>query len=81
MRDAIDDVKACREALGLSQPRFAERYGLHPATYRQWEQGRRKPDLAAETYLRLIAFAPAMVAHLLPGVRASETACARPDAG
>jgi putative transcriptional regulator len=65
METAVAAAKACRNRLGLSQGQFAERFGLHPDTYKQWERGRRKPDQAGATYLRLIAGAPATIAlHL-----------------
>jgi putative transcriptional regulator len=44
---AAPDVAAIRKRLGLSQERFARRFGLSPATVRDWEQGRRQPDAPA----------------------------------
>jgi DNA-binding XRE family transcriptional regulator len=32
-----------RESVGLTQPQAAERAGISPRTYQQWEQGRQKP--------------------------------------
>jgi DNA-binding transcriptional regulator YiaG len=52
------DVRAVRAATGLTQDRFALEYGLDPATLRNWEQGRTRPDLTARSYLRLIAEDP-----------------------
>ena len=48
------DVQAIREKTGLSQLRFAERYGFNPRTLQQWEQGRTKPDRAVRAYLMVI---------------------------
>ncbi|MGO8739323.1 helix-turn-helix domain-containing protein [Rhodoblastus sp.] len=55
------DVAAIRKKLGLSQDRFARRFGLSPATVRDWEQGRRQPDAPARNLLRVIEYAPETV--------------------
>jgi len=61
MAEGEVDVLAVRAATGLTQERFALEYGLDPATLRNWEQGRTRPDLTARSYLRLIAEDPAGV--------------------
>lgn len=38
------DVKAIRRRLGLSQRRFAERFGFKLDAVQNWEQGRRGPE-------------------------------------
>jgi putative transcriptional regulator len=38
------DVRATRRRLGLSQAEFASKFGFQPATLRNWEQGRTRPD-------------------------------------
>src|ERR671913_1412125 len=48
------DVTAIRKRLGLSQARFAKRFHLSPATIRDWEQGRRRPEGAARVLLTII---------------------------
>jgi putative transcriptional regulator len=48
------DVAAIRKKTGLSQARFAHRFGLSPAAIRDWEQKRRNPDAAARTLLIVI---------------------------
>ena len=48
------DVKAIRARLGLSQSRFALRFGFTPAAVRNWEQARRQPDAAARALLTVI---------------------------
>jgi putative transcriptional regulator len=48
------DVAAIRRRLGLSQARFASRFGLSAATVRDWEQKRRNPDQIARTLLTII---------------------------
>lgn len=57
-------VRLARERLGLSQGGFAERMRLPAATLRDWEQGRRMPDAAAITLLRLAAGAPLAIQRL-----------------
>ncbi|MBY0621560.1 helix-turn-helix domain-containing protein [Sphingomonas ursincola] len=49
----MPDVRAMREALGLSQRAFASAYRIPLATLKGWEQGRRHPGASA--YLRVIA--------------------------
>ena len=61
----VPNVKAIREALGLAQRDFAERYHLSLATVRDWEQGRYQPDQAARTLLLLIAREPDLVERAL----------------
>jgi DNA-binding transcriptional regulator YiaG len=48
------DVRELRERLGLTQEQFALRYGLDLDAVRNWEHKRRTPDLAAQSYLRVI---------------------------
>ena len=62
---AAVDVAAIRKSLGLSQQKFAERFGLTPALVRDWEQKRRNPDQAARTLLTVIARNPDAVAEAL----------------
>ena len=45
------DVKAIREKYGLSQIKFAKLLGISPATLRNWEQGRRRPEGPARILL------------------------------
>ena len=61
------DVKAIRARSGMSQAKFASRYGFSPATLRNWEQGRRQPDVAARAYLLVIASEPEAVDRALSG--------------
>lgn len=55
------DVKAVRERLDLTQEQFALHYGLELDAVRNWEHGRRKPDTAAQSYLRAIRNDPVAV--------------------
>lgn len=60
-------ARRARAAAGLSQTAFASRYGIPVASLRDWEQGRRVPDAAAQSYLRVIARLPGPVAEALSG--------------
>jgi putative transcriptional regulator len=61
------NVAAIRKRLGLSQGRFAKKFGLSAATVRDWEQGRRQPDAPARNLLRVIDYAPETVERALAG--------------
>lgn len=54
----MPDVRAIREALGLSQQAFASALRIPLATLKGWEQGRRHPDATASAYLSIIARMP-----------------------
>ena len=45
------DGRAVRAATGLSRAEFARRLALDPRALQNWEQGRRRPDRAARTFL------------------------------
>lgn len=55
------DVAAIRKKLGLSQQRFAVKYGFSLGTLRHWEQGQRVPDGAARVLLAVIEKEPEAV--------------------
>ncbi len=57
----VPDVKAIRRRLGLSQARFAARFGFSVRTVQQWEQGRAIPDRPARILLKVIEAAPETV--------------------
>jgi putative transcriptional regulator len=59
------DVRAVRQKLGLSQTRFAARFGFTAATVRNWEQGRTQPDGPARVLLAVIAHHPEAVEDAL----------------
>jgi putative transcriptional regulator len=59
------DMKAIRKHTGLSQDKFATVYGLEATAIRDWEQGRRKPDRAAQTLYRIIQKDPEAVRALI----------------
>ncbi|MDR3424090.1 MAG: transcriptional regulator [Alphaproteobacteria bacterium] len=55
---SVPDVKAIREASGLSQSEFSSIYNIPLATLKGWEQRRRYPDATASAYIRTIALFP-----------------------
>lgn len=59
------DVRQVRAITKMSQPKFASAFNLSVTTVRDWEQGRRQPDKASATYLKLIAADPVAVQKLL----------------
>ena len=59
------DVAAIRKRTGLSQTRFAERFGFAVSTVRDWEQGRRQPDRSARILLTVIEKEPDAVKRAL----------------
>lgn len=58
-------ARRARAATGLSQNAFAARFGIPAGSLRDWEHGRRAPDAAARSYLRVIARMPDAVAKAL----------------
>jgi DNA-binding transcriptional regulator YiaG len=56
LRLADIDVVALRRKLGLSQARFAHRFGFPVATLRHWEQGKRRPRGCALALLHVIDY-------------------------
>jgi putative transcriptional regulator len=59
------DVRSVRRKLGLSQSEFAARFGFQPATVKNWEQGRTRPDGPARVLLAVIARHPEAVEDAL----------------
>src|SRR5436309_1898320 len=59
------DVRQVRLGMGLSQSQFATRFGLPPATLRNWEQGRSQPDAPTRVLLAVIAKHPEAVEDVL----------------
>jgi putative transcriptional regulator len=59
------DVRALRRRLGLTQAAFAARFGFSQGAVRNWEQGRRRPEGAARTFLKVIEREPEAVARAL----------------
>jgi putative transcriptional regulator len=59
------DVRAVRTKMGLSQAQFATKFGFPPATLRNWEQGRSRPDTPTRVLLAVIAKHPEAVEDVL----------------
>jgi DNA-binding transcriptional regulator YiaG len=59
------DVKRIRERLGMTQEQFALSFGLDVDAVRNWEYGRREPDLAAKSYLTVIDREPELAQEAL----------------
>ena len=59
------DVKAISEKVGLSQAKFANQFGFAVDSVRNWEQGRRQPDVAARAFLMVIDREPDAVRRAL----------------
>jgi putative transcriptional regulator len=58
-------VAAVRKQLGLTQEAFAAALSIPVATIRNWEQGRTRPDPAAQSLLRAVARDPEAVLRAL----------------
>ena len=59
------DVRHVRMKMGLSQAQFAIKFGFPPATLRNWEQGRSRPDTPTRVLLAVIARHPKAVEDVL----------------
>jgi len=59
------DVRKVRRSMGLSQAQFSTKFGFPPATLRNWEQGRSRPDATARVLLAVIAKHPEAVEDVL----------------
>lgn len=63
------DVSKVRRQMGLSQTQFALKFGFPPATLRNWEQGRVRPDTPTRVLLAVIAKHPQSVEDVLKDIR------------
>jgi putative transcriptional regulator len=59
------DVRKVRKKMRLSQAQFATKFGFPPATLRNWEQGRSRPDAPTRVLLAVIAKHPEAVEDVL----------------
>jgi putative transcriptional regulator len=59
------DVRAIRQALGLTREEFAARFGFAKATVQDWEQRRRQPERSARVLLKVIEHEPDAVRRAL----------------
>jgi putative transcriptional regulator len=67
--DSIEDVRALRTRLGLSQDAFAARFGFSVGAIRQYESRRRIPTGPVRILLRVIAREPDAVIRALTDSR------------
>ena len=58
-----------RAKLGLSQTKFAERFGLLVSVVKDWEQARSVPDAAARALLSTIEHMPSAVSRAIDRTR------------
>lgn len=65
----VSEVKALRFRLGMSQEKFAQTFQLSLTAVRDWELHRSKPDLAARSFLKVIAANPKAVITALAAAR------------
>ena len=63
------NVSKVRRQMGLSQTQFALKFGFPPATLRNWEQGRVRPDTPTRVLLAVIAKHPKSVEDVLKDLR------------
>ncbi len=63
------DVAEVRHRMGLSQSQFAMKFGFPPATLRNREQGRARPDASTRVLLAVIAKHPESVNDVLKDFR------------
>jgi len=54
-------IVRAREKSGLSQAKFAELLGVSVRTVQDWEQGRREPNAAAKTLLKVAELHPTIL--------------------
>src|SRR5947209_10518870 len=59
------DVASIRKRSGLSQNAFAAKFGIAPATLKDWEQRRRDPEGPARALLLIIDREPEAVTRAL----------------
>ena len=59
------DVRRVRLKMRLSQTEFAGKFGFPPATLRNWEQGRSRPDAPTRVLLAVLAKHPEAVEDVL----------------
>jgi putative transcriptional regulator len=54
-------IVRAREKSGLSQAEFAQLLGVSIRTIQDWEQGRREPNAAAETLIKVAELHPSVL--------------------
>ncbi len=61
----VPDVRRIRLGTGLSQAKFAAKFGVPLASLKDWEQGRRTPAHGTQTLMRIIQHEPEAVDRAL----------------
>lgn len=61
----VPNPRQIREDLGLTQREFAKQFEISLDNIRDWEEGVRRPDSTAKTYLRVIQQNPEAVREAL----------------
>lgn len=59
------EIRTIRTSINMSQAVFARSFQLSLDTLKGWEQGKRKPDVAAVNFLRMIKADPEFVQRTL----------------
>ena len=59
------EIRTIRKSVNMSQVVFARSFQLSLDTLKGWEQGKRKPDVAAANFLRMIKADPEFVQRTL----------------
>jgi len=59
------EIRTIRKSVNMSQAVFARSFQLSLDTLKGWEQGKRKPDVAAANFLRMIKADPEFVQRTL----------------
>jgi putative transcriptional regulator len=76
----IPNPKQLRLKLNLTQEEFARQFQIGLYTLRDWEQGARRPDSIARTYLRVIEAIPDAVRQALEAEQSERELTAEADA-
>lgn len=60
-------IRKLRNRLGMSQPEFAQVFGIPASCIRQYEIGRHMPPPAVRAYLKVIEAEPEVVRRVMAG--------------
>lgn len=63
----VPNPREIRQRLHMTQEQFAIQFHVPLGTLRDWEQGAKRPDTAAQSYLRVIDKVPQAVMQALGG--------------
>lgn len=68
------EIRELRQAIGLSQPQFADRFGFSLSALRKWEQDVAEPEQVAAMVLRMIESDHEGVSNLVQQTRGNPEA-------